>query len=230
MLPGGTPLTVEPRDMTRVWDLPIRLWHWLFGACVVFSLYTGLAGDFSLMEWHQWSGYTIVALLLFRVGWGLWGGRYVRFRHYVTTPRDFLAHFVVGLRSKTPAAGVARAHTAPGIALVVLLFLGVAVQVTTGLFATDDMFINGPLRGYVDEEVASAMNWVHHRAFWLVIALVSTHLVAHAVYGAMRDPTPLAMITGRKAVDLPVTKHYLLRGAATIAVTGGFVYVALRLL
>lgn len=46
----------------------------------------------------------------------------------------------------------------------------------------------------------------------------------------MRDPTPLAMITGRKAVDLPAAKHYLLRGAATIAVTGGFVYVALRLL
>ena len=213
--------------MTRVWDLPIRLWHWLFGGCVVFSLYTGLSGEFSLMEWHQRSGYAVLALLLFRVGWGLWGGLYTRFRHYVTTPRDVLAHFFRTLRAADAAP---RAHTAPGIALVVLLFLAVAVQATTGLFATDDIFINGPLRGYVEEETASAMNWVHHRAFWLIIALVSTHLLAHVVYGAMRDPTPLSMITGRKAVDLPATDHYLLRGALTIAATGGLVYVALRLL
>ena len=212
--------------MTRVWELPIRLWHWLFAGCVLFSLYTGLAGDFSLMEWHLWSGYTIIALLLFRLGWGLWGGLYTRFRHYVTTPRRILAHFGWG----SDDSGAARAHTAPGIALVVLLFLGVAVQATTGLFATDDIFINGPLRAHVDDEVASAMNWVHHRAFWLIIALVSTHLIAHAVYGAMRDPTPLSMITGRKAVDLPATDHHPLRAAATITAAAAFVYVALRLL
>ena len=215
--------------MTRVWDLPIRLWHWLFGGCVLFSLYTGLAGDFSLMEWHQRSGYAIVALLLFRLGWGLWGGLYVRFRHYVTTPRAVLAHFTPALRASSGDLP-AKAHTAPGIALVVVLFLAVGVQATTGLFATDDIFLNGPLRGYVDEEIADAMNWVHHRAFWLVIGLVSIHLTAHVVYAAMRDPTPLAMITGRKAVDLPATNHYLLRAAVTIAVTGGFVYVTLRLL
>ena len=213
--------------MTRVWDLPIRLWHWLFAGCVVFSLYTGLSGEFSLMEWHQRSGYAILALLLFRVGWGLWGGLYTRFRHYVTTPRAVLAHFVRRLRPEHPAP---RAHTAPGIALVVLLFLVVAVQATTGLFATDDIFINGPLREYVAEETASTMNWIHHRAFRLVIVLVLIHLVAHVVYGTMRDPTPLSMITGRKAVDLPPTDHYLLRGALTIAATGGLVYVALRLL
>lgn len=213
--------------MTRVWDLPIRLWHWLFGGFVVFSLYTGLAGDFSLMEWHQRSGFAVLALLLFRVGWGVWGGLYTRFRHYVTTPREILAHFVRRMRRADQAP---RAHTAPGIALVVLLFLAVAVQATTGLFATDDIFINGPLRGHVEEEVASAMNWMHHRAFWVVIGLVSTHLAAHVVYAVMRDPTPLAMFTGRKAVDLPATEHHLLRAAATIAVAGGFVYVALRLL
>ena len=213
---------------TRVWDLPIRIWHWLFGGCVLFSLYTGLAGDFSLMEWHQRSGYTIIALLLFRVGWGLWGGRYVRLRHYVTTPRAVLAHFAP--RWRDASAGQPRAHTAPGVALVVLLFLMVAVQATTGLFATDDIFIEGPLRGYVDTGLADAMNRGHHRAFWLIIALVSTHLIAHLVYGVMRDPTPLAMITGRKAVDLPETEHYLSRASATVAAAAAFVYVALRLL
>ncbi len=230
MLPGVTPLTVERRGMTRVWDLPIRLWHWLFGACVVFSLYTGLAGDISLMQWHQRSGYTIVGLLLFRVGWGLWGGLYTRFRHYLTTPRRILKHFTHGFRGRSGSEPVREAHTAPGIALVVLLFLAVAIQATTGLFATDDIFIEGPLTRYVDDDVSSGMTWVHHRVFWLVIALVATHLTAHLVYAAMRDPTPLSMVTGRKAVDLPATGDYLLRGAVTVAATGGFVYGALRIL
>ena len=215
--------------MSRVWDLPIRLWHWLFAGCVLFSLYTGLAGDFSLMEWHQRSGYAIIALLLFRLGWGVWGGLYVRFRHYVTTPRAIVAHFAPRWGGAPSASAPPRAHTAPGIALVVLLFLAVLVQAITGLFATDDIFINGPLRKYVDAEIAGAMNWMHHRAFRLVIVLVATHLVAHVVYGAMRSPTPLSMVTGRKAVDLPDTEHHFLRAVATLAVAGGFVYFALRL-
>ena len=112
---------------TRIWDLPIRLWHWTFAACVAFSLYTGLAGDISLMDWHQRSGFAILALLLFRLGWGFWGGRYVRFAHYVTTPHRVFVFFVEGLRrlrrrgEPAKEGGRDAPHTAPGIALVVLL-------------------------------------------------------------------------------------------------------------
>ena len=133
-----------PLTTTRVWDLPIRLWHWTFAACVAFSLYTGLAGDIALLDWHQRSGFAILALLLFRLGWGAWGGRYARFPHYVTTPRRVFAFFAEGLRRRRQRGGPAKPgggndpHTAPGVALVVLLFLAVGVQAVTGLFATDD--------------------------------------------------------------------------------------------
>ena len=223
--------------MTRVWDLPIRLWHWTFAACVAFSLYTGLAGDISLMDWHQRSGFAILALLLFRLGWGFWGGRYVRFPHYVTTPRRVFAFFAEGLRRRRrrgeparPAGGGNDPHTAPGIALVVLLLLAVGVQAVTGLFATDDVFNEGPLVRYVEDGVSKWMTWAHHRVFQGIVALVATHLAAHAVYAAMRDPTPLSMITGRKMFDGPATEQYLTRGLATIAAAAGLVYVALRLL
>ena len=226
----------------RVWDLPIRLWHWTFAACVAFSLYTGLAGDISLMDWHQRSGFAILALLLFRIGWGLWGGRYVRFAHYVTTPRRVLAFFAGGLRrirQRTGAAGPDTAagsggggnpHTAPGIALVVLLFLAVAVQAVTGLFATDDIFNEGPFVRHVGDDVSRGMTWAHHRVFRGIVALIATHITAHAVYAAMRDPTPLSMITGNKAFDGPATEHHLARGLATIAAAAGLVYAALRFL
>ena len=78
--------------------------------------------------------------MVFRLGWGLWGGQYARFTHYWTTSRAFVDHF---LRRGEP-----KAHTSPGIALAVVLLLAVAVQVGTGLFATDDIFNEGPLNRY----------------------------------------------------------------------------------
>ena len=215
---------------TRVWDLPLRLWHWSFATCVAFSLYTGLAGDFSLMEWHQRSGFAVLALLAFRLGWGAWGGRYARLGRYVTTPRRLAAWFADALRKRRPPSlGEGRPedpHTAPGIALVVLLFLAVATQALTGLFATDDIFIEGPLHRHVEDDVAATMNWVHHRAFWIVLALIGTHLTAHATYAAFKDATPLSMITGRKAADVPATGQHLLRGVATLAGAAALIYIA----
>ena len=202
--------------MTRVWDLPIRLWHWALAVTVLFSLYTGLVGDIGLMDWHQRSGFAVLALLLFRVGWGFWGGRYVRLARYRTTPRRFVQHFA--------GSGQADPHTSPGIALAILLIGALAVQASTGLFATDDIFNEGPFRRHVGDDVSAAMTWIHHRVFWVIIALVATHITANAIYAVMHNPTPLAMFTGRKAVDVPPTEQYLLRGLFTAAAAAVIVY------
>ena len=127
-----------------VWDWPLRLWHWAFAGFIVFSLYSGLDGDIGLLEWHQRSGLVLLGLLVFRVGWGLWGGRYARFGHYWTTPSAFVDHF--------RRRGERAAHTSPGIALAVVFLIAVAVQVGSGMFATDDIFNEGPLNRYVSPE------------------------------------------------------------------------------
>ncbi|MDE0450890.1 MAG: cytochrome b/b6 domain-containing protein [Gammaproteobacteria bacterium] len=205
--------------MTRVWDLPFRLWHWALALSVLFSLYTGLAGDISLMEWHQRSGFVVLALLLFRVGWWIWGGRYVRLSEYRTTPRRFIQHFA--------GTGKADPHTSPGIVMAIFVILALTVQAGTGLFATDDIFNEGPLVRHVGGEVSATMTWIHHRVFWVIIALVATHITANAVYAMMRDPTPLAIFTGRKPLDLPPTEQHLLRALFTAAGAALVVYGAL---
>ena len=193
-----------------IWDWPLRLWHWAFAGCVAFSLYTGLDGDIGLLEWHQRSGLLLLGLLVFRLGWAAWGGFYARVRHYWTTPQRIFAHF----RGRAKRGS----HTAPGVALVVLLFLAVAVQVGSGLFATDDIFTEGPLHGLVADEFSSAATWIHNRLHWLILGAVCIHLAAQAVYGlVLRDRLPLAMFTGRKAVDLPDTPHFWLRAGLTLA-------------
>lgn len=192
-----------------VWDWPLRLWHWAFAGLVAFSLYTGLADDVDWLTWHLRAGIVLVGLLAFRVGWALWGGAYARWREYGVAPRAFLAHFSrLGRR--------AAAHTAPGAALALLLFAAVAVQVATGLFTSDDIFTEGPLHRLASAELADAASWIHRRWHWLVLGAVCVHLAAHAIYGVvLRDPTPLAMFTGRKPVALPATPHFWLRAVLT---------------
>lgn len=193
-----------------IWDWPLRLWHSAFAGFLVFSLYSGLDGDIGLLEWHQRSGLVLLGLIVFRVGWGLWGGRYARFGHYWTTPRAFVDHFLGRSRGT--------AHTSPGTVLVVVLFLAATLQVGTGLFATDDIFNEGPLNRHVSAEFASAASWLHRRLHWLILTVVGVHLAAQAVYGlVLRDRTPLAMFTGRKPVPLPSTPHFWWRAGATLA-------------
>ena len=105
-----------------------------------------------------------------------------------------------------------------------VLLAAVAVQVGSGLFATDDIFNEGPLNRYVSSEFARDATWIHHRAFWLILGAAAVHLVAHAVYAfVLRDSTPLAMFTGRKDVELPSTPHFWLRAALTSAAAVGAV-------
>lgn len=197
---------------STVWDWPLRLWHWAFAAGIAFSLYSGLDGDISLLESHQRSGLVLLGLLVFRLGWAIWGGLYARLGNYKTTPAAVLRHFKAG------TTGTTGSHTAPGIALAAALLAAAALQVCTGLVATDDIFTEGPLHRYVSAEVADAATWIHHRLHWVILGLVSVHLLAHAIYGfVLRNRLPLSMFTGRKPAMLPDTPHYWLRALLTAA-------------
>ena len=97
-----------------------------------------------------------------------------------------------------------------------MLIAATAVQVGTGLFATDDIFTEGPLYDYASAEFARVANWIHHRLHWLILGGLGVHLTAHAVYGfVLRDRTALAMFTGRK----PNREH--LPSDAELLVAGG---------
>lgn len=178
--------------IVKVWDAPLRLWHWSFAACLVALLATGLADDLSLLPWHMRAGAVMAALLLFRLMWGLWGGRHARWPAYRVAPGDVAAHFRHGR-----AAG---AHTAPGKALALAFVALASVQTAAGLLANDGAFTQGPLAHLVDGQTSDLAAWLHRRLFVAVLALIAIHLAAHAIYGLRGDRLPLAMITGRKSV------------------------------
>ena len=215
----------KPSAVTRppvlVWDWPLRIWHWLFAASITASLVTGLLEDISVMEWHMRLGYCALGLVLFRLAWALWGGRYARLTTFRTSPSRVLAHF----RGR---AGL-EPRTAPGAALAVLLILAVAAQAVSGLYTTDEIFTEGPLVRHAAADTVDVTTWLHHRIFWAVIGLISVHLLAHLIYALRRDPTPLSMFTGRKRVAAEPVRNLLLRGLLTAAGAAAAVWWGLSL-
>ncbi len=205
----------EPKT---IWDLPLRLWHWAFAICVGFSLYTGLDGDISWLEWHVRSGLTICGLLAFRIGWAIWGGRYARAGWFKTSPKAMLAYFRGDASIDTP-------RTPPGAALALLLVAMVFVQASTGLFATDEIFTEGPLTRSVEIETARDFTWVHNRVFWGILVAIGVHLLAHLVYAVRGGPHhPRSMITGMKPLELEATESFFVRALVTAILAVAVVY------
>lgn len=173
----------------RIWDLPTRLFHWLFAAAVAVAWTSGQFGGSDWREWHFRAGYTIVALLLFRLAWGFAGPRYARFASFPLRLHGLLA----GWRDPLPAAG----HSVRGAWSVYAMLGSAVLQVSTGLFATDGSYSEGPLARFVSNQTVDWLTRVHVVNRWLLAALVVLHIAAVAYYALVRrDPLVAAMLHG----------------------------------
>jgi cytochrome b len=181
---------------TRVWDLPTRAAHWLFVAGVAFSWWTA---ETSRLEWHRWSGYTLLGLVLFRLYWGFVGGSTARFANFVRGPRAILSY----LRGN----GAASIGHNPLGALSVLALLGLLLlQIVLGLFAIDvDGIESGPLSLYVSFETGRVAAEWHDVVFNALLALIALHLVAVVYYLAVKRHNLIGtMITGKRIYESAV--------------------------
>lgn len=86
----------------RVWDLPLRLFHWSLAGLTIFSIVTGHTGQ---MEYHQLSGYAVLALVAFRIAWGFAGSHYSRFSNFewagLVTYLKYLLHRQANIEQTT---------------------------------------------------------------------------------------------------------------------------------
>ena len=207
----------SPLAAVRVWDLPTRLVHWLLAACVVFSVVTAKIGG-NAMAWHLLSGYTIATLLAFRLLWGLFGGRWSRFATFAYAPNELL-RYLRGTNRPDEHHDVG--HSPLG-ALSVFALLGVLVlQVSTGLFADDEIATTGPLTRFVSGATSSLATGYHKNiGQWLIIALVLLHVAAVVFYLVRRQRNLIApMWHGDKQLptDVPAARDDLVsRGLAVV--------------
>jgi cytochrome b len=177
------------RATTRVWDLPTRLFHWLFAAAVIGAIVTVKVGG-TWMDWHPIFGVTALVLLIFRVIWGFTGSRYARFSSFVKGPRT-VWHYLRDPEERSPPG-----HSPLGGLSVVALLLVVAVQAGTGLFATDDILTSGPLNQFVSSDTAALLTSIHKWNENVLFGLIGLHLVAIAIYALRGKQLVPPMITG----------------------------------
>jgi cytochrome b len=184
-------------ERVRVWDLPVRLFHWALVLLLGVSYFTGQAGG-DWMKLHFWSGYAILTLLLFRIAWGFVGSTTARFADFVKGPRacvGYLRRLVLG--QSTFGAG----HNPAGGLMVLVLLLAVLAQVVAGLFAadTDTGMVSGPLANLLPDKWVDRLTHFHH--FWInvLLLLIAVHVLAALIYLVWKRHNLIgAMFTGVK--------------------------------
>jgi cytochrome b len=178
------------RNGIRVWDLPLRIFHWALVLAVATAIVTAeLSGDW--MALHGKAGLSIIGLVVFRVVWGFIGSTHARFFEFAPTPSRLKAYW----QGRWKGVG----HNPLG-ALSVLAMLGLlALQAGTGLFSNDDIAFSGPLSAWVDEALASRLTGLHKQFSNVLFALLALHVVAIVVYVRIKKRQLIKpMLTGWK--------------------------------
>lgn len=166
-----------------VWDLPLRLWHWLLTACVLVAWFTPTVYD----RLHRIVGYAVLALLAFRLVWGVLGNRYSRFRMVRARLRaapGYLWNLRRGITGRYIGLNPA------GTLMLVALLASLVVSTITGAMSVTVTFFG--------------VWWVedtHHYSSDAVIVLVVLHVAGVVLMGILqRENLIRAMITGRKRI------------------------------
>lgn len=173
------------RSDIRIWDAPVRIFHWL--------MVLSFAGAWLTAESERWRlvhvtlGYTMAGLVAFRLLWGLAGTRHARFASFVRGPK------AVGSYLRSLLHGRPEHHAghnpAGGWSIVALLALA-ALAAASGWAAY----------AHVGGEW---MEEAHEMAANLMLAVVVVHVAGVLLGGWLhRENLVRAMITGRKQADV----------------------------
>lgn len=207
----------------KVWDGWVRLVHWSVLLLLGLSWWSIETGR---MQLHYLSGYTVLTLVLFRIGWGFLGSDTARFGHFLRSPLAALRHLRdLGRRELEPEVG----HNPAGGWMVLVLLLLLLAQPLTGLFADSGYGDHGPLAKKVSAETSDWLTGLHHRNFKLILAAAALHVLAVAGYALLKGQNLVRpMLTGRKSLPATVAPPRLgspwlaaaLLGAAALLVYG----------
>jgi cytochrome b len=168
-------------DMVKVWDWPLRAFHWALAFFVLLAWFTPGKSD----SLHRLAGYTVIALIVFRLAWGLLGTRFSRFHAISRRLRAAPAYLFNLHRGNT---GRYRGLNPTGTAMMVALLVLLAVSTITGWMSTTVRFFGVPwvedTHGYISDAV---------------MVLVGVHVLGVLVMCVLqRENLVRAMITGWK--------------------------------
>lgn len=179
-----------------VWDLPVRLFHWLLVAGIGGLWYTGETG---YENTHMKIGYCIIGLLIFRVLWAIFGTKHSRIASFFPTPKSLVSS-VKGLFDKDAAYYVG--HNPLGAVSAIVMLVLVGLQAVTGLFTKGEIWY-GPYTSALSSSLVKKLDGIHHVNFNYILIAAGVHIFAiffYLFYKKQNLITP--MITGKKKEDV----------------------------
>ena len=183
----------------KIWDLPLRLFHWLFAISVIGSIISGKLGNW---DFHERFGLTILGLLAFRFFWGFFGSETAQFKNFLKGPVSVLQNVKAMMKRQV---GPEKGHSAlGGWATMALLFVPTYL-VSTGLFSTDGTLFDGPFAHLVSFDRAEEMADLHHIGEKFLFLVLFLHFSAMAIYYFWLKKNLIPpMITGSDKQAVPV--------------------------
>jgi cytochrome b len=197
-------LSTTSAQQSRVWDLPVRITHWLLVLAMAGAFVTNKLG-ISYFRYHVWCGYTVIVLVVFRLFWGITGSYHARFMNFIRGPSTIVNYLRDELSGQHPRyAG----HNPLGALMVIVLLLALLLQAISGLFGNDEILNFGPLYTYVNPEFSVAITSFHRKLFYWLLAAVVIHVLAVIAHWRFKRENLIgAMFTGRKRdVIVPVNQ------------------------
>jgi cytochrome b len=194
----------------KVWDIPVRVCHWGFVLIIIFQYLSGEILDDNMlsntMQWHFYAGYTCIALVIFRLCWGIFGTYYSQFSQFVTSPTTTFQY----LRNRQSFSQFLGHNPAGAYSIIVLLTL-ILTQALSGLFISDEVFSDGLYYGVLGVRAQGIANFLHHNVFTLLLGFIALHILAILYYKiVLKEGLTKAMITGKKKTsrtDVTVSPH-----------------------
>ncbi|MCK9285603.1 MAG: cytochrome b/b6 domain-containing protein [Rhodocyclaceae bacterium] len=164
-----------------VWDLPVRVFHWTLAISFVIAFLSAESERYR--DIHVLCGYLTLALIGFRLVWGMVGSRHARFASFVRGP-SAVWRYLRSLLSTHPEHHLGH-NPAGAVAILLLLALGSGSGLTG--WAT------------FNERGGEAVSELHVSFANAMLALVVVHLVGVAVSSLLhRENLLRAMVTGYK--------------------------------
>lgn len=187
--------TSAPQNTIKVWDIPVRVFHWLMVLLFIAAYITNTLGP-TYFHYHVWCGYALILLVCFRILWGFIGTYHARFSHFLRNPIHTLKYALDSLKGKEKHY---TGHNPLGAIMVVILLGGTLLQGITGLFANDEILNVGPLYAYVTDALSLKLTAIHQQAFYWIVGAIILHVLAVLVHQFIkRDKIIQAMFTGKK--------------------------------
>lgn len=117
----------------RIWDPLVRVFHWSLAAAFIANAL--LIDDDSKL--HEWVGWGILGLVIFRIGWGFVGPRHARFADFPPSLEGAAGQLT---DIATGRVRIHRGHTPLGALMIYNLLLTLVVICVSGWLMTTDAF------------------------------------------------------------------------------------------